>query len=193
MTTTRGQRLRDARAKRFKSARSAALALGLPISSYGAHERAEDPGGRDFGPDEARRYARYFGVTPEWLLTGYDAHAGACPADALPNRLSIVGYVGAKGAVHLYEVKPDQFEFVDVHVPVNDSTAALEIRDRAVLGLIPKNWIVVFDRAERKPSREFIGKLCIVAREGNRIVLEMLRSSEKAVRWAAPIRAILPR
>jgi hypothetical protein len=89
-------------------------------------------------------------------------------------------------------VKPDQFEFVDVHVPVNDSTVALEIRDRAVMGLIAKNWIVVFDRAERKPSREFIGKLCIVAHEENRIVLEVLRS-EKAVRWAAPIKAILPR
>ena len=33
-------------------------------------ERAESPGGRDYGPEEATRYARRFGVTPEWLLTG---------------------------------------------------------------------------------------------------------------------------
>src|SRR5216684_6547066 len=67
----RGERLRAARMKRFRSARSAAIALAIPISTYGAHERAESPGGRDYGPDEARRYARHFGVTPEWLLTGH--------------------------------------------------------------------------------------------------------------------------
>jgi hypothetical protein len=72
MTTTRGERLRTAREKRFKSARSAAKALGIAISTYGAHERAEAPGGRDYGPNEAQRYGRFFGVTPEWLLTGLD-------------------------------------------------------------------------------------------------------------------------
>jgi hypothetical protein len=60
MTTTRGERLRTAREKRFKSARSAAKALGIAISTYGAHERAEAPGGRDYGPNEAQRYGRFF-------------------------------------------------------------------------------------------------------------------------------------
>jgi hypothetical protein len=70
MTATRGERLRAARRKRFKSARTAALVMGIAVSTYGAHERAELPGGRDYGPEEAERYARRFGVTPEWLLTG---------------------------------------------------------------------------------------------------------------------------
>src|SRR5437763_1517055 len=68
---TRGERLRYARERHFKSARLAAKAMGIAVSTYGAHERAEDPGGRDFGPDEAKRYGRRFKVTPEWLLTGY--------------------------------------------------------------------------------------------------------------------------
>ena len=69
---TRGDRLRIAREHRgFKSGRLAAQALGIPISTYGAHERAEAEGGRDYGPDEAKRYAKRFGVTPEWLLTGF--------------------------------------------------------------------------------------------------------------------------
>src|SRR5713226_5719130 len=70
MVETRGERLRAARRTRFRSARAAALAMGIPVSTYGAHERAQLPGGRDFGTDEARRYARRFGVTPEWLLLG---------------------------------------------------------------------------------------------------------------------------
>ena len=44
--------------------------MGIPVSTYGAHERAQSPGGRDYGPEDAKKYARRFGVTPEWLLTG---------------------------------------------------------------------------------------------------------------------------
>lgn len=71
MVETRGDRLKMARSRLFKSARAAAAALNVPVSTYGAHERAESPGGRDYGPDEAKRYARRFGVTTEWLLTGH--------------------------------------------------------------------------------------------------------------------------
>ena len=69
MANTRGDRLRIAREKKYKSAlgrqghRHAGFDLWCP-------RWAESPGGRDYGPDEAKRYARRFGVTPEWLLTG---------------------------------------------------------------------------------------------------------------------------
>src|SRR6266436_2020838 len=93
MATTRGERLRIAREKRFKSGRAAANAMGIPVSTYGAHERAESPGGRDYGPDEAKRYARRFQVTPEWLLTG----SGLSPTgeeEAPAPKIQVVGYVG---------------------------------------------------------------------------------------------------
>jgi hypothetical protein len=47
--------------------------MGIPIFTYGSH--AHLPGGRDFGPDEAKRYARRLGVTPEWLLRADGADA----------------------------------------------------------------------------------------------------------------------
>ena len=72
MKSSRGERLRKARSKFYKSARAAAASLGIPAATYGAHERAELPGGRDYGPDEATQYGRRFGVSPEWLLTGSD-------------------------------------------------------------------------------------------------------------------------
>jgi hypothetical protein len=70
MKRTRGERLKLARSRHFRSARAAAAALGVPPATYGAHERAESSKGRDYGPDEAQRYGRYFRVSPEWLLTG---------------------------------------------------------------------------------------------------------------------------
>src|SRR5947209_931520 len=106
MPTTRGDRLREARQMRFKSARVAAKALGVPVSTYGAHERAEQPGGRDYGPDEAKKYGRRFGVTPEWLLTGRapGPKEGMFPAEqpdlAEFPRVRVAGYVGAGGETH---------------------------------------------------------------------------------------------
>lgn len=46
------------------------MALDIPPATYNAHERAEAAGGRDYGPDEAAKYARRFGVDDVWLLTG---------------------------------------------------------------------------------------------------------------------------
>ena len=87
-----------AREKRFKSARLAGKAMGIPVSTYGAHERAQSPGGRDYGPEDAKKYARRFGVTPEWLLTGREPFpTGADEAPPAP-KVPVVGYVGAGSA-----------------------------------------------------------------------------------------------
>src|SRR5258705_13966244 len=110
MATTRGERLRIAREKRFKSARLAAKAMNVAVSTYGAHERAESPGGRDYGPDEAKRYAKRFGVTPEWLLTGFGPGPDGTVMEiedpetyGLP-KVAVVGYVGARSRAHFFEV-----------------------------------------------------------------------------------------
>src|ERR1700745_3020139 len=101
MATTRGERLRIAREKRFKSARLAGKAMGIPVSTYGAHERAQSPGGRDYGPEDAKKYARRFGVTPEWLLTGREPFPGggglAPRAGAVPSGRRAAAAEGAGG------------------------------------------------------------------------------------------------
>lgn len=77
--STRGERLKAARSKLFPSARAAALSMGVAVSTYNAHERAEMPGGRDFSYDEAERYGRHLGVSAMWLMTGADAVAKSVP------------------------------------------------------------------------------------------------------------------
>lgn len=63
----------------FSSARSAALDMGIPVSTYNSHERAGEPGARDYGVDEAARYGRRYGVSPAWLLTGEGDAKGGVP------------------------------------------------------------------------------------------------------------------
>jgi phage repressor protein C with HTH and peptisase S24 domain len=67
MDQTMSDRLRLARENAgFSSARSAALAIGVNPSTYGAHENGQN----NFKPKDADFYARAFGVSAAWLLTG---------------------------------------------------------------------------------------------------------------------------
>lgn len=60
-----GDRLSEARAKLFKSARQAALKFNWPVSTYAAHENGQN----EFGPEEAKKYAKAFKTSASWLLT----------------------------------------------------------------------------------------------------------------------------
>lgn len=64
---TMGERLRIARQGKFDSANKAATALGVSPSTYRAHENGQN----DYGPEEAERYGRKFGVSAAYLLTGH--------------------------------------------------------------------------------------------------------------------------
>jgi hypothetical protein len=179
MASTRGQRLRAARKKRFASARSAAIALAIPVSSYGAHERAESPGGRDYGPDEARRYARQFGVTPEWLLTGYQtardrANVPEQPKPSSITKLRIIGYVGAAAQAHLYAVAPEDLEEVEVSSLATESTVALEIRGNS-MGFFYTHWLILYDDLRQPATPDLIGKLCVVGLADGRVLVKQLQ------------------
>ncbi len=210
----RGERLRAARMKRFRSARSAAIALAIPISTYGAHERAESPGGRDYGPDEARRYARHFGVTPEWLLTGHrePADESANVPEALKSfatKLRIIGYVGTDAQAHLYAVVPQDLEEIAVPILATESTVALEIRGNSI-GSYFNHWLILYDDLRQPVTSDLIGQLCIVALKDGRVVVKQLQQGgtqgqfdliseagsairDAGIAWAAKVEAMLPR
>jgi hypothetical protein len=198
---------------RFASARSAAIALGIPVSTYGAHERAEQPGGRDYGPEQARHYATRFGVTPEWLLTGHRAKGSAdVPAQAqrpASDKVRVLGYVGAGGDSHLYAIESDDFEELNLPGLATASSVALEIRGES-MGKYLNRWFVVYDNSRRQPAANLIGKLCVVALEDGRILLKRLARGETKgmfdlisvaaptirnvdVAWAAKVTAIIQR
>ena len=200
MGTTRGERLRLAREKHFKSARLAGKAMGIAVSTYGAHERAESPGGRDYGPDEAKRYGRRFKVAPEWLLTGREPFPAPEPSEPPAPKVPVVGYVGAGSAAHFYDVAPSDLDEIDPP-DANESTVAVEIRGDS-LGPFFNRWLVFYDDVRRPMTPDLIGQLCVVGLEDGRVLIKqvqrgsdlglftLLSATEKpivdvAIAWAA--------
>jgi len=76
-------RLRSARKKKYPSARAATAAIGVPESTYYGHEN----GSREPSRDDIARYARLFGVSPQWLAHGIETLAK--PAE--PSMVKIAG------------------------------------------------------------------------------------------------------
>lgn len=220
MATTRGERLRQARSKHFESGREAAKALGVSAATYGAHERAEGPNGRDFGPDEARKYARRFKVSAEWLLMGgplaeaapdhVDSHqvAGALVERGAPSAVKVVGYVGAGAQAHFYAVSQGDLDDVPAPEGSGPETVAVEVRGES-LGALFDRWLVFYDDVRRPATADLNGRLCVVGLADERVLIKKVRRQpnglwrlfsereeaieDAAVEWAAPVRNMAPR
>jgi hypothetical protein len=212
MTSTRGERLRTARKKKFRSGRLAAFALHVPVSTYGAHERAELLGGRDYGPEEAKRYARRFGVSPEWLLTGrrIAPEDVAFPGEEAPKKLTVpvVGYVGAGGEAHYYAVSQGNLDEVEVPEIPPDISQIFEVKDTS-LGSYFNRWLVFHDEPRDPPTPDLFGLLCVVALKDGRVLLRQIEPGateghfdlipqsgetikDTKVAWAARVSTLLP-
>jgi SOS-response transcriptional repressor LexA len=88
---TPADRLRAARVKAgYETAKSAAEAMGVTVSTYIQHEN----GSRGFPASRAARYAKFLRVAPEWLLYG---RGQADPVQVEPelSQLPVVGPVQA--------------------------------------------------------------------------------------------------
>lgn len=222
MKTTRGQRLRSARvAAGFKSAAKAAEALGIRKSTYNAHERAEDPGGRDYGPDDAARYARKFRVDDTWLLTAKGrgpADVGAIddieppddfgPAEnATDVTVPLVGWVSAGSQVNVHPTNETTLDYVLAPADSNDRTRALEIQGNS-LGDLFDRWLVFFDDEHRPVSPDLLNRLCIVELTDGRVLVKKIRRragqydllsnteppiENVQIKWAARVKHMAPR
>ncbi|ASW07100.1 LexA family transcriptional regulator [Rhizobium sp. 11515TR] len=77
MQKSMGERLRAAReAANYPSATKAAEALGVSLSTYRAHENGQN----EFSAEVANRYAKKFGTTAAYLLTGEGLRKAARPS-----------------------------------------------------------------------------------------------------------------
>jgi hypothetical protein len=146
--------------------------MGVSMGTYGAHERAEMPSGRDYGPDEARKYARRFGVTPEWLLIGREPLQSG---DELPPpKLSVVGSVGAGAAVHFYDVPLSYLDEITPPTGIDENTAAVESRDDS-LGPFLNRWYVFYDDVRGPVTPDHVGQLCVVGLSDGRILIKQVQ------------------
>jgi hypothetical protein len=170
--------------------------------------------GGTMAPDEARRYARQFDVTPEWLLTGYrTAHDGANmpeqPKQSSTTKLRVIGYVGAAAQAHLYAVAPEDLEELEASGLVTESTTALEIRGNG-LGSFYSHWLILYDDLRKTATPDLIGKLCVVRLKDGRVLVKQLQQGgargqldlishagppirNAGIVWAATVKAVIPR
>lgn len=189
---TRGERLAWAREMAgYRSKSAAAHALGIPVSTYNAHERAEQPGSRDFSPEDAERYARKFQVAVGWLLTGKgDPKAGgdAIPAPHDPIDIRIVEYP-ISGTVEAGSFR-EVVEYFDEALPTIKAPydnrypfarhMAFKIQgdsmNRATPPIMPGGYLLCVDFADLKGSTPL--------RDGMKIVVERSKYSGEVREWS---------
>ncbi|MCP1832788.1 helix-turn-helix transcriptional regulator [Bradyrhizobium sp. USDA 4545] len=189
----------------YPTAAAAAEALGVKQPTYLGHEN----GSRGFKKANAELYARKFGVSLEWLLTGKGARGGkAAPAAASERQVPLVGYVGAGAATHFF---PHDAPIDEVSAPTGStaSTVAVEIRGES-LGTFFDRWLVFYDDVRRPVTPDLINKLCVVGLDDGRILIKKIQKSKArglfhllsqteppildvAIEWAARVKNLVPR
>ena len=205
--TTSADRLRTARvAAGYATAKHAAEAMGASVPTYIQHEN----GTRGYPASRAERYARFFRVSPEWLLYGTGAAPRQAPSVGDDGLVPVVGYVGANSAVdYLYGDGDGELSRVEPQDPAGGSTVAVEIRGSS-LGRLFDGWLAFYDDVRTPVTPDQLGRLCVVGLPDNRVLVKWLRPArtpgtyhlesnteetlfDQEVSWAARVRKLRPR
>lgn len=199
---TPADRLKIARERAsYSTAKDAAVAMGVPVATYVQHEN----GGRGVPATRADRYARFFRVTPEWLLYGRGEVDDAPASDSVP----VVGYVSAGAELALYDHGQGPFDYVKPPRDSKPSTVAASVRGSS-LGPLLDEALIFYDDVRSPVTSDLHGKMCVVGLEDGRVVVKQLmpgdsgrfhllsNSSEvplfnEHVLWAAKVTDIRPR
>ncbi|BCW88014.1 hypothetical protein sos41_11520 [Alphaproteobacteria bacterium SO-S41] len=167
------QRLRTARvAAGYADASAAAAALSVKQSSYIQHEN----GTRGFKRDRAEHYARRFGVSLEWLLTGKGTMKGKARIRSIP----LAGHVGAGAQVHI--IDGPALEHIDVPYELGSDAEAVEVRGDSMWPAIMEGEILIYDRIRHDPS-SLIGCKVIAKLTDGRMFVKLLGKRSKDGLW----------
>ena len=94
------ERLKEVRLRRYSTAREAAEAMGVKYSTYAGHENT----GRGIPRDALMRYAKFYNVSVDFLLTGRQNDAGERALIAIEGgELPVKGFVRASMFQESYE------------------------------------------------------------------------------------------
>lgn len=203
-STERHERLRSARvAAGFDRQRDVYERFpGWNRNSYKSNENGNAP----FSFDQAKVYARAFGVRPEWLYDGSGPMRDAGGRRTVP----LVGYVGAGSQAHYYATAQEGLGEIDAPDGAAPSTVAAEIRGES-LGPALDGWLVFYDEVRNPVTPDLHGRLCVVGLPDDRILVKVIRPTgapgryhlisnsaeapifDQEVLWAAEVRSMKPR
>lgn len=189
MKETPGWRLRKLREAKYEHAAEAARALGMPESTYQTHENETQ--GRRFSKSAAEKYAKFFGVTIDYLLTGKKSGRNH-------TKIPVVGYIGAGQEFHPVDDHPpgQGLELVDPPTGDDGPCVAARIRGNSMHPL-KEGWIIFWNKDEDGVPDSCLGQLCVVKLEdGRMLVKDLYRGSRTGlynlVSWNAPLIADAP-
>lgn len=163
--STVAERLTEARSSRFASASQAAIALGIPVPTYAQYEN----GTRAFSR-HAERFANFFRVNVEWLLTGRGPMRGGRGRVSIPLR----GVVGAGGVVstHFADEINGMAETIDL--PDIESLGALLVKGDSQRPRFFDGEFVVYRTIPKSPP-ELVGEFAVVDTADGRTMIKLLR------------------
>lgn len=206
---TQSGRLRHARMLKHSSMRAAANAFGWNENTYKSHEQGIRRDGA-LSEDDAKKYARAFGISVTWLLTGRgDPQTGESEMVPTKATVPLVGYVGAGAEAHFYASGDEGLGEVDAPPDATPLTRAAEIRGES-LGPLFDSWLVYYDEVRTPVTPDQIGRLCIVGLPNDKVLVKKIQRSrtqglyhllsnneapmlDQEVVWAARVKTMTPR
>lgn len=186
--------LKDARKRAGLSQEALGTAVGSGRSTIVKLERGDLP----FTEEWAKRIAPAVGLKPHQLL--YDQP-----------QVRIVGYVGAGQRVYAYSDMEDAGESIAKPPMTTGDLLAVEVRGDSMLPLAEEGWHIVYTADATVDEHEVLNKVCVVQldEDESMLVKRVLRGSkphhyhlastnapmleDKQLRWAAVVKAIVPR
>mgnify|MGYP001766758783 CR=1 FL=1 len=187
-----GPAMKSARKAVDLTLEKASEAIGISTSQLSRYESEE----KVPKLDELFRAAEVYGVALSALIGGNEA--------AVP----VVGFVRGGPDEISYADGQGPFDMVDPPPGASTTTVAVIVRGGSMAGRADEGDLVYFDRRERAPTDDMIGRLCVVGLMDGRVVVKKLHRSNgswllistsadplivDSVAWAAPVAWIKPK
>lgn len=168
---TKGKRLRWARSEAgFRSGRAAAMALDIPVATYNSHERAGEPGAREYDEEDAARYGRRFKVSPSWLLFGEGRATRSTAVD-------IVGFVGLGDEIRWGEEGDMSLGVIELPYPLPEGCFALESKGSSQYPRVQSGEVVIARWHEGSPI-PYVGSEVVLQTTDGVYLLKTLKRHE---------------
>jgi phage repressor protein C with HTH and peptisase S24 domain len=165
------ERLQAARKQAgYDSKTAAALAMGVSVPGYIHHEN----GTRNLA-GAAQRYASFFRVNLEWLLTGKGDMRGHL-------RVPMMGAVGAGARIENWAVDGDIDHRYDIDLPDLTHAGALRVTGDSQWPKWIEGDLILFDTRPRRPQ-DLANRYCVVETADGVRLIKMLRRSSRPGLW----------
>ena len=168
MTNHPHERLRQARIEaKYETASGAAIAMGVRIPTYINHENGTAGLSR-----AGARYARFFGVSLDWLLTGKGPRRP--PAAGAPRAIPVTGLVGAGASVEMIGDTSGHDAPYEIEMPGDGRLRALQVRGDSQWPRFADGEFILYDSEPVLPA-SLIGQYAVVQCADGRRLIKILR------------------